>query len=109
MGFNKNLLSNIFRRTAPFRWLSQMCCCKKKDLPKSQFANGRSRGVPRNLNQNYDSMRTFTTSLTVTSRHSTCIRPNRVVIMEHQKSFLPTQEEVNICQYVMHTALIVTL
>jgi hypothetical protein len=70
------------------------CCAKKKELPKSQFANGRMRGGPRN--QNYDSMRTFTTSLTVSSRHSTCmsVRPNRVVILEKPKHFLPTQEEV---------------
>ncbi|XP_070494536.1 cardioacceleratory peptide receptor-like isoform X1 [Chironomus tepperi] len=81
------------RRTAPFLWLTKVCCCKKKELPKSQFINGRIRGGPRNLHQNYDSMRTFTTSLTVTSRHSTCTRPNRVVILENQKTFLPTQEE----------------
>jgi hypothetical protein len=39
-------------------------------------------------------MRTFTTSLTVTSR-STCLRPNRVVIVEHQKTILAEEEVSN--------------
>ncbi|KAG5681245.1 hypothetical protein PVAND_010696 [Polypedilum vanderplanki] len=78
------------RRTTFVQWL---CCKKKKELPKSQFSNGRIRGGARNLHQNYDSMRTFTTSLTVTSRHSTTMRTNRVVIMEHPKTLLPTHEE----------------
>jgi hypothetical protein len=111
---NKNLLLNLrvfspsFRHTKVFRWLSQVCCCcsRKKKQPKSQFSNGRQKGGPtRNLHhQNYDSMRTTTTSLTVaTSRHSTCMRSNRVVIVEHQKSIVPELEEVSgmisICSY----------
>ena len=88
---------NFLRRTALFRWFSQSwCCCKKKENTQNQFTNGRSRGGSRHLHQNYDSMRTITTSLTVTSRRSTCLRPNRVVIVEHQKTILATQEEVNI-------------
>jgi neuropeptide S receptor len=83
------------RRTHFFRWLSRISCCKKKENPQNLFANGRFRGGARNLHQNYDSTRTFTTSLTVTSRRSTCLRPNRVVIIENQKTILATQEEVN--------------
>lgn len=100
----------FLRRTALFRWLSDGWCCKKKENSQNQFTNGRLRSGPRNLNQNYDSMRTFTTSLTVTSRRSTCLRPNRVVIVEHQKTILATQEEVSdvdvvswSCKYFLNT------
>src|SRR5690349_18527534 len=85
------------RRTAFYRWFSEPWCCKKKENPQNQLANGgRSRGGARNLHQNYDSMKTFTTSLTVTtSRRSTCLRPNRVVIVEKPRTILTTPEEVS--------------
>lgn len=84
------------RRTAFYRWFSEPWCCKKKENPQSQLTNGgRSKGGARNLHQNYDSMKTFTTSLTVTSRRSTCLRPNRVVIVEKPKTILTPPEEVS--------------
>lgn len=83
------------RRTALFRWFSKIWCCKKKENPEHPFS---IRGGARNLHQNYDSMKTFTTSLTVTSRRSTCLRPNRVVVVERQKTILPTQEEVSVAE-----------
>ena len=64
-------------------------------MSQNQLTNGRLRGGARNLNQNYDSMRTFTTSLTVSTNRSTCCRPNRVVIVEQKKTILATQEEVS--------------
>ncbi len=88
-----------FRRSSLFRWCSNFCCCVKREKkPKSQFTNGRLKGGSnRNVHQNYDSMRTTTTSLSVsTSKHSNCVRPNRVIIVERPKSFLREQDEVGV-------------
>ncbi|CRK97131.1 CLUMA_CG010528, isoform A [Clunio marinus] len=81
------------RRSAVFQWFSDPHCCKRRESQQNQFGNGRLRGGVRNQHQSYDSMKTFTTTSTVTSRRSTCLRPNRVVIIEHQKTRFATPEE----------------
>jgi hypothetical protein len=90
------------RRSKVYIWISQKLCCQKEEIASNhQFTNGgrmmRDVGGLRNLNQNYNSMRTFTTSLTVSSRHSTCLNlnpPHRVVIVEQENVFLAKPNEV---------------
>ncbi|XP_052565605.1 cardioacceleratory peptide receptor isoform X2 [Culex pipiens pallens] len=81
----------MIKRLPPFRWLlASKWCCKSSD-GGSQGAGMRNgtalNGNARLQNHNSsDSMRTLTTSLTISQR--SCIRPSRVVIFERPKAAL---------------------
>nr|XP_029719377.1 cardioacceleratory peptide receptor-like [Aedes albopictus] len=87
----------MIKRLPPFRWLlSSEWCCKNPDGPAGRgplrngmVLNGGQRGL-QNHNSS-DSMRTLTTSLTISSQRS-CIRPSRVVIVERPKVALAMSE-----------------
>lgn len=80
-----------------------MCHCNDTDLEDNQFPNGRTRNGQRNPNQNYDSMRTLTTSLTTSRKSTTCLRATRVVIIERQKSIHgPTDEIIEVIHFVIY-------
>lgn len=88
--FSSSLRSFVFcRRLPPFRWLwSTKWCCKPHDsgtlpLGNGTTVNGTAHGRFHNHNSS-DSMRTLTTSLTVSRR--SCLRPARVVIVERPKT-----------------------
>lgn len=85
---------SIYRRWRIFLWFKEKLCCQKDEISSEQFKNGgRTRGggvEARDLHQNYNSMRTFTTSLTVTSQRRS--NPHRVVIVEQENIFLAKNE-----------------
>lgn len=91
------------RRTKLFRWFSEKLCCQKADLTDSQFTNGRTRsgrggrgGGAGSRHQNFNSMRTLTTSLTADSCRTTTLNPHRVVIVEHQNIIHDKPNEVSL-------------
>ncbi|XP_052870210.1 cardioacceleratory peptide receptor-like [Anopheles cruzii] len=80
----------MIKRLPPFRWLwSTKWCCKQHDTGTVPLGNGSAgngtTGRFHNRNSS-DSMRTLTTSLTVSRR--SCMRPARVVIVERPKTEL---------------------
>ncbi|EAT39545.2 AAEL008655-PA, partial [Aedes aegypti] len=85
----------MIKRLPPFRWLlSSEWCCKNPDgssgrgpLRNGMVLNG---GQRLQNNNSSDSMRTLTTSLTISQR--SCIRPSRVVIVERPKVALAMSE-----------------
>ncbi|XP_058129099.1 cardioacceleratory peptide receptor-like [Anopheles ziemanni] len=85
----------MIKRLPPFRWLwSTKWCCRPHDsgnlpLGNGTTANGTAHGRFHNHNSS-DSMRTLTTSLTVSRR--SCLRPPRVVIVERPKTELAMSE-----------------
>ncbi|XP_040174984.1 cardioacceleratory peptide receptor-like isoform X5 [Anopheles arabiensis] len=85
----------MIKRLPPFRWLwSTKWCCKPHDsgtlpLGNGTTVNGTAHGRFHNHNSS-DSMRTLTTSLTVSRR--SCLRPARVVIVERPKTELAMSE-----------------
>uniref|UniRef100_A0A182RPX0 G-protein coupled receptors family 1 profile domain-containing protein n=1 Tax=Anopheles funestus TaxID=62324 RepID=A0A182RPX0_ANOFN len=85
----------MIKRLPPFRWLwSTKWCCKPHDsgtlpLGNGTTVNGAAHGRFHNHNSS-DSMRTLTTSLTVSRR--SCLRPARVVIVERPKTELAMSE-----------------
>uniref|UniRef100_A0A182IQ40 G-protein coupled receptors family 1 profile domain-containing protein n=1 Tax=Anopheles atroparvus TaxID=41427 RepID=A0A182IQ40_ANOAO len=85
----------MIKRLPPFRWLwSTKWCCRPHDsgalpLGNGTAANGTAHGRFHNHNSS-DSMRTLTTSLTVSRR--SCLRPARVVIVERPKTELAMSE-----------------
>ncbi|XP_058821748.1 cardioacceleratory peptide receptor-like [Topomyia yanbarensis] len=84
----------MIKRLPPFRWLlaSKWCCRGADGGARGQMRNGIIlNGGPRLQNHNSsDSMRTLTTSLTISQR--SCIRPSRVVIVERPKVVVAMSE-----------------
>ncbi|XP_053695269.1 cardioacceleratory peptide receptor [Sabethes cyaneus] len=84
----------MIKRLPPFSWLlaSKWCCNGADGGSRRAMRNGGIlNGGPRLQNNNSsDSMRTLTTSLTVSQR--SCIRPSRVVIVERPKVILAMSE-----------------
>ncbi|XP_058453297.1 cardioacceleratory peptide receptor [Malaya genurostris] len=84
----------MIKRLPPFRWLldSKWCCKGANGGSRRPMRNGIIlNGGPRLQNHNSsDSMRTLTTSLTVSQR--SCIRPSRVVIVERPKVVVAMSE-----------------
>ncbi|XP_037924362.1 cardioacceleratory peptide receptor [Hermetia illucens] len=82
------------KRIPPFRWLLETCCCCccKSQRGRNSTGNRCTDSARNRLHNSYDSMRTLTTSLTV-SRRSTnnCMRPARVVIVD-RKNILAMSE-----------------
>ncbi|ETN61802.1 cardioacceleratory peptide receptor [Anopheles darlingi] len=84
----------MIKRLPPFRWLwSAKWCCKQHDTGTLPIGNGTAANATtgrlfhNHRNSNSDSMRTLTTSLTVSRR--SCLRPAaRVVIVERPKTQL---------------------
>ncbi|XP_050100114.1 cardioacceleratory peptide receptor-like [Anopheles aquasalis] len=85
----------MIKRLPPFRWLwSAKWCCKQHDTGTLPIGNGSAANATtggrlfhNHRNSNSDSMRTLTTSLTVSRR--SCLRPAaRVVIVERPKTQL---------------------
>lgn len=71
------------RRIPPFKWL----LCGNYCRPKASITQGRCNTVGKQIHSSCDSMRTFTTSLTVSRRSH---RGPRVVIVERQKGIVET-------------------
>lgn len=78
-----------YRRIPPFRWLISSWCCKNNDSNQTTI---RSTSNGQRHNNSNDSMRTFTTSLTVSRRSTSYMRPARVVIVERPKTILAMSE-----------------
>ncbi|XP_055638650.1 cardioacceleratory peptide receptor-like [Toxorhynchites rutilus septentrionalis] len=84
----------MIKRLPPFRWLlaSKWCCQNTDSGSRGAMRNGAAlNGGTRMQNHNSsDSMRTLTTSLTISQR--SCVRPSRVVIVERPKVVLAMSE-----------------
>lgn len=79
------------RQIPPFKWLLCGCCCKSRTSNTQSRCNTVGR-----LHNSCDSMRTFTTSLTVSRRSN---GGPRVVIVERSKTILDMSEVWNNYQY----------
>ncbi|GAB0099092.1 cardioacceleratory peptide receptor [Sergentomyia squamirostris] len=79
------------KRLPPFRWLAASWCFKGSREQSNHTQNRCGvTGGPR-LHNSSDSMRTLTTSLTVSRRSATCMRPARVVIAERPKTIIMSE------------------
>lgn len=83
---NSNVLktenTNFFRRLPFYKWFSFVWCCKHQEtvVSNSGIRQYMRPGQGPRMQNSFDSMRTLTTSLTISKQSSA--RPNRVVIIE---------------------------
>ncbi|XP_055715848.1 cardioacceleratory peptide receptor [Phlebotomus papatasi] len=78
------------RRLPPFRWLASSWCFKSREQANHAQNRCGVTGGPR-LHNSSDSMRTLTTSLTVSRRSASCMRPARVMIAERPKTIIMSE------------------
>lgn len=72
----KMFLFFIYRCLPPFRWLISSWCCKTRNQAAGELARAQNGGVL--LLNSTDSVRTLTTSLTISKRSTApCMRPTR--------------------------------